>query len=139
MAKVIARKPASPDHEVASVVGEATYRRQPCEQCPWRRDLPTGVFPAEAFRISAHTAYDAAMEQFACHVSGKDKMATCAGFLLANAANNLGVRLKKSCDRIDPSEISSPYPLYDSYRAMAVANGVDQDDPVLAPCRADWE
>jgi hypothetical protein len=27
--------------------------------------------------------------------------------------------------------------LYDNYRSMAVANGVDPDDPILAPCRDD--
>jgi len=29
------------------------------------------------------------------------------------------------------NEIDSPFPPHDSYRAMAIANGVDADDPVL--------
>ncbi|HMF69483.1 MAG TPA: DUF6283 family protein, partial [Phyllobacterium sp.] len=76
------------EHAVVSLLSEATgkgwNRREPCDQCPWRADLPTGVFPAEAFRISANTAYDASFNTFACHVTGSEKPATCAGFLLKN-------------------------------------------------------
>lgn len=113
-----------------------TYRRKPCATCPWRVDAPVGRFPAQAFRESASTAYDAAFNTFACHESGTEKPATCAGFLLRNSANNIGVRLA----HIDPRTITAGnVELYESYRAMAVANGVDPADPVLARCRADDE
>ena len=115
--------------------GRASYRREPCAQCPWRRDVPTGAFPAEAFRISANTAYDMSTHQFACHMSGADKPATCAGFLLRGAAHNLSVRLALSDGRIDPAQLRETSPLYDSYREMAEANGVAPDDPALAKCR----
>ena len=116
----------------------STYRRRPCATCPWRRDAPVGRFPAQAYRESSSTAYDAAMATFACHESGTEKPATCAGFLLRNAANNIGVRLAERLNGpiiVEQGDVS----LYDSYREMAIANGVDPEDPVLAPCRADTD
>jgi len=110
------------------------YRRKPCATCPWRLDAPTGRFPAQAYRESAPTAYDAAFNTFACHESGALRPATCAGFLLRNSANNIGVRLA----RIDVRTVNAgDVELYDSYRAMAEANGVDPADPILTPCRGD--
>lgn len=59
----------------------------------------------------------------------------CAGFALRGAAHNLGARLAARAGRLRLEAIESPYPLHDSYRAMAVANGVAPDDPALAACR----
>ena len=115
--------------------GPGGYRRQPCPQCPWRRDAPIGAFPAEAYRLSAETAYDLSTHQFACHMSGSEKPATCAGYLLRGSAHNMATRLALSRGAINPGEVSSDVDLYDSYREMAEANGVDPDDPTLAPCR----
>lgn len=112
------------------------FCRRPCRQCPWRSDVPTGVFPAEAFRHSARTAYDMAQTTFACHTSGTDKPRTCAGFLLRGADHSLAVRLSMVQRRYDPREVEDGgFPLYESYRAMAEANGVAPDDPALGPCR----
>jgi hypothetical protein len=81
-AHVVAVNPAGPDHQVVTVEGgNSTYRRTVCAECQWRLDQ-TGKFPSEAFRHSANTAYDQSMHQFACHMSGSEKPATCAGFLL---------------------------------------------------------
>lgn len=127
------------EHAVVSLQSEGGHgsnRREPCEQCPWRKDLPTGVFPAEAYRQSASTAYDQAFNTFACHMSGSKNPATCAGFLLQNADNNVGVRLMAMDGRIKGPITDGGKPLYDSYKDMAVANGVDPDDPVLSLCRA---
>ena len=40
---------------------------------------------------------------------------------------------------LNPAEISSPYPLYETYREMAIANGVSPDEPALVPCRDDGQ
>lgn len=109
------------------------FRSHPCATCPWRKDAPTGVFPPEVFRHSARTAYDLATSKFGCHTSGREKPATCAGFLLRGASDNLAVRMSRE----DFSGVHSLVELYGSYREMAVANGVDPDDPALAPCRGD--
>ena len=93
-AKTIAVHPASATDQVLTVVGGGgSYRGTVCGGCPWRIDQ-TGQFSAESFRISAHTAYDAAFNLFGCHESGAKKPATCAGFLIRNSMNNIGARLK---------------------------------------------
>lgn len=132
---------ADADHVVHTVKGRRTgHRRRPCGGCPWLV-RNAGAFPAAAFRISASTAYDAAMNTFACHESGVEKPAICAGFLLRNAANNIGARLAAARGDFDPSNLAEPEndDLWPSYRAMAIGNGVDPADPILARCRADNE
>lgn len=133
--QVIAVRPAGPDHQVVTLQGgRGTYRRKPCSDCPWRVDA-TGIFPAEAFRHSASTAYDMSDRTFACHQSGGAKPATCAGFLLRGAAHNLAIRLKLIKGEIVGDVVDGGLQLHDSYRAMAIANGVGADEDVLAPCR----
>ena len=73
---------------------------------------------------------------FACHMAGADQPLTCAGFLLSSSADhNLSVRLARirrgGLEDIHPGEAQ----LFSSYRAMAEANGVPADDPVLEACR----
>lgn len=139
--KIIGVRPAglnerNEDHQVVTLESRgAGFRKQPCPTCPWRVDA-VGEFPAEAFRHSARTAYDASTHVFSCHESGAEKPATCAGFLLRNADNNLGVRIAERMGRIDMAQVSDGgAELFPSYRAMAEANGVDPDDPILIPCR----
>jgi len=117
--------------------GKRLYRRKPCKTCPWRRDAAIGRFPAEAFRKSAETAYDLARESFACHEQGVENPATCAGFLLRGADHNLSVRIAVRTGQLDLDAVSNAddVDLFGSYREMAVANGVDPDDPRLRPCR----
>jgi hypothetical protein len=134
------RRPAGPEHAVLTVEGGAgAYRRTPCPECPWRREN-AGSFPAEAFRHSANTAYDGAFHQFACHMAGADRPQTCAGFLLQNAEHNIGARLAQAHGQLDMSSVhDGGAVLFGSYREMAVANGVDPEDPRLRPCRANDE
>lgn len=129
-------RPAGPDHQVLTVEGStsSSYRREPCPDCPWRKDA-TGVFPAEAFRHSACTAHDMSKHIFSCHQSGAKKPAMCAGFLLNGAAHNLAVRLKLHKGEISQDVSDGGHELHESYRVMAVANGVPEDDPALARCR----
>lgn len=138
--KVTDRRIADENNAVVTIVGGGCRNRhRPCPECPWRREN-AGSFPAEAFRLSAGTAYDASFSTFACHMSGSVKPATCAGFLLRNAQNNIGARLAAMRGDFDPSRLDATgADLFESYRAMAEANGVPADDPVLAPCRADFE
>ncbi|MET8848538.1 DUF6283 family protein [Amycolatopsis sp. NPDC004625] len=108
------------------------YQEKPCPTCPWLLESRVGAFPPEVFRLSAHTTYDQGTRRFGCHASRPDEPLTCAGFLLRGAAHNLAVRMHGPDIA---TAVSSDRPLYDNYRAMAIANGVDPDDPVLAPCR----
>lgn len=141
-ARVINRARAGDSHNVVTVESEGEnhrYRRAPCAECPWRRDAKVGAFPAEAFRLSARTAYDMGKSSFACHMVPKSQPATCAGFLLRGATHSQQVRIAQAMGRLDLSKVKSDVALYDSYRAMAEANGVDPQDPVLQPCRSDHE
>jgi hypothetical protein len=120
--------------------GAHAHRRKPCKECPWRMDVPTGVFPADAFRESAPTSYDGAIKTFGCHMNKTTAVATCAGFLLRHSDNNIGIRLSLSGERIDLDTVEDGgVPVYPSYREMAIANGVTADDPVLRDVRANTD
>jgi len=78
---------------------------------------------------------------FACHPGGIDHPRICAGFLLRGAANNLAVRI---LELREPLRVKAPPEgeLFESYRAMALANGVDPNSPALerlidSPSRAE--
>ena len=137
-ANIVNVRPAGDDHQVVTVHSQKgdswPYRKEPCAQCPWRKDA-TGVFPAEAFRHSAYTAYDMNVHTFACHDSGAQKPAVCAGFLLRGADHNMAVRLAAMSGKYRYDMDDGGHELHESYRAMAVANGVSPDDPVLMECR----
>lgn len=94
-----------------------------------------GEFPPEAFVHSASTAYDLAENTFACHQSGAEKPAICAGFLLRGADHNLAVRLGYLKGTIKPDVKDGGHVLHANYREMAIANGVDPEDPALTKCR----
>jgi len=133
--KVSNIREAGPDHQVVTVEGaHKGYRKEPCGGCPWRMDR-TGDFPASAFEHSAQTAYDMAIPVFACHESGVNGGHTCAGFLLRGADHNLSVRLGYMNGTYRPDVTDGGIELHDSYRAMAIANGVDPDAQSLAQCR----
>lgn len=137
--RIDAYRPAGDAHQVVTVrrtepEARLCYRKKPCADCPWRRDA-VGEFPAEAFRHSAETAYDLSRHVFSCHASGLRKPAICAGFLLRGAQHNLGIRLAYLERKIGGDVSDGGHALFNSYREMAIANGVAADDPVLAPCR----
>ena len=102
---------------------------KPCPECPWRTDVPTGRFKPSRF-----SALKGSCEQglhnpmFACHKSKLAEERACAGFLLVEGQNNLQVRLAMIQGRLKPSDIADGgHPLYPSFEAMAVANGVPED------------
>lgn len=72
---------------------------------------------------------------FSCHQSGPKRPAICAGFLLRGADHNLIVRLKRIQGLIGDDVDDAGIQLHESYRAMAVANGVSPDHPALDACR----
>jgi hypothetical protein len=139
--RILGVHPCGPDHQVVTVSRPAdgpahTFRREVCAECPWRKDSPIGAFPVEAYRHSARTATDMAGSTFACHMSGSEKPATCAGFLLSDSAyHNMIVRLARMRNRMLPEQVERTAPTYRTYREMAEANGVDPNDPALRECR----
>lgn len=102
MAKATVTKitPVDQHHQVVSTRSkDGGYMKKPCRDCPWKKSS-TGIFPAEAFRVSAHTSYDMAPETFACHRAGVKKPKICAGFLLRGAELNYFVQ--KHCGDLPP-------------------------------------
>jgi hypothetical protein len=113
------------------------HRKVACAECPWRRSNPPGKFPPERYIALANTTVDMSMRIFACHMAKEDKPATCAGWLQMASAHNFAVRMAMSTGRLDLSELVPITGLYETYREMAVANGVAGDDPALARVRDD--
>lgn len=142
-ALLLGRRMAGKDQAVVTVKGGThQFRRQPCSDCPWRKDA-VGKFLAEAFRLSANTGMDGArvvdIEEaahgFACHQSGAEKPATCAGYIL-RGQDAIGWRLGVALGRFAPSLVSAAgADLFNNYFDMAVANGVPADDAALDGCR----
>jgi len=135
MTKITNIRPAGRHDQVVTVEGGGgSYRKSPCPGCPWIK-ANVGAFPAESFRHSANTAFDMSQNQFGCHASGTTKPATCAGFLLRGADHNLAVRMARITGKIADDVTEAGETLFESYRDMAVANGVSVNDPSIARCR----
>ncbi|MFD7663454.1 DUF6283 family protein, partial [Streptomyces sp. NPDC059788] len=107
---------------------------RPCsgaEPCPWRRDAPPGQFPAEAYRHSAATSRPGTDRHFGCHSGRPGQPQMCAGWLLRGAEHHAGVQQQLADGALARPVLPAGMELYDSYADMAVANGVDRDDPAL--------
>ncbi|HXE51207.1 MAG TPA: DUF6283 family protein [Ramlibacter sp.] len=101
-----------------------------CDECPWRRDVPTGNFPPERYAALANSCrqgYPPA-PMFACHKTPEGKEQACVGYLLRNGTNNIAVRIAAAEGRVKLRALQVRGPLYDGFRAMAVANGYDPGD-----------
>lgn len=116
-------------------MAKLTAHKRPCPNCPWRRDAPVGHFPPEAFQRLAASAYDMDRMIFQCHDTTPENPVVCAGFLERGATHNLTVRLAYMNNEIEPMDRSGGVELFEDYREMAIANGVNPDDPLLEPCR----
>jgi hypothetical protein len=73
-------------------------------------------------------------------MSGSAAPASCAGFLMRHAANNLACRISQASGRLDLSKVTDGgFPLYKTYREMAIANGVEPNEKVLQLVRGNME
>lgn len=109
--------------------------RRPCAECPWRRDVQPGQFPAERYRALAATAYDMSAVIFACHKSTEGEEFACAGFLERGALHNLAVRMSYVFGDLECIDRSGGIDLHRDFRSMAIAHGVNPADPALSSCR----
>lgn len=111
------------------------HAKMPCVECPWRTDVPVGKFPPERYVALAPTAYDMGGTVFACHMSKDGGEFACAGFILQSSAHNFRCRMA----RLPFDDVRSPYPLFNTYRELAIANGVDENHYALRNCRDDGQ
>lgn len=109
------------------------HMQSPCAECPWRRDVPLGKFTPSRYQKLASTAYEMTSTIFACHMTPENKTKACAGFILQSSVHNLSIRMSRQ----NFDHVTSAYPLFATYREMAIANGVKKNDPVLRSCRDD--
>lgn len=110
-------------------------RLYPCNQCPWRRDTPPGMFPTEryeALRKTSGTAGDEApldAPMFACHKTTEGREQACAGWLATAGVDHIGVRYAVVTGRIPGSALQpgDDWPdLFDSYAEMAATQALKE-------------
>lgn len=106
---------------------KATPRQRPCASCPYRRDVPSGIW--EAHEYNKLPAYDksvldqavaGAFSPFYCHT--KDGH-LCAGWVgCHDMEENLAIRMADNLDHDAIRAYRSPVPLFAS-GAEAAAHG----------------
>lgn len=108
-------------------------RDTPCPECPWNVKAEKGKFTVERYRSLAGSSKQELCCIFACHMSHEDHPIACAGYLAVCGGTSINVRLMQAYGHIDLERVKIPedHVLYGSYGELAVANGVDPDDPVL--------
>jgi hypothetical protein len=72
---------------------------------------------------------------FACHMSKEGGEFACAGFVMQSSVHNFSCRMSRQSF----GDVRSPYPLFETYRELAIANGVPEDHPALRNCRDDGQ
>lgn len=113
-----------------------TPRRNPCASCPFRRDVPSGIWHPDEYaklpRYDGEIHEQQAMNVFTCHQGSGD---VCSGWLghRNHPTDLLAVRLGLIRGSLDPScaEYTTTVPLFES-GADAAAHG-ERDVP--APSR----
>lgn len=100
-----------------------------CRECPWKTTSVPGKFAPERYRKLRRTCEQSlANPVFACHMSPEGEEKACAGFLLVEGVNNILVRIAAAYGRFSYDDIKADGPLYESFAAMARANGYDPED-----------
>lgn len=75
----------------------------PCGTCPYRRDVPGGIWEACEYRMLAaydNPTWNQPTELFLCHNGGGDKL--CGGWLLTHDRDEL-LALRMHAGQLDPS------------------------------------
>ena len=117
-----------------------TVRRRPCPSCPYRRDIPSGIWAAEEYDKLPQYDGDVpdqlaaeALGLFHCHQRTGE---LCAGWVgCHDMDNNLAVRISR--EDIDPAVFGyvSPVPLFASGAEAAEHGKRDLEAPGAAARR----
>ena len=116
------------------MTGKTTVRPRPCPTCPYRRDVPSGIWAPEEYAklplydlTTGEQAEAGAVAPFHCH-STPDKL--CAGWVgCHDMEENLALRIHHSS--IDPAvyDYQCPVPLFDSGADAAEHGMRDLENP----------
>lgn len=99
-----------------------------CDECPWRKDVPTGRFSEERFRALRHSCQPGFAGMFACHKTPECNPMACVGYVInqvygpGQRAENINLRLALRTKKIDPERMTIVGPQYLSYAEMEEAN-----------------
>ncbi|MEM6107450.1 DUF6283 family protein [Mycobacterium sp. 050272] len=119
---------------------------QPCASCPYRRDVPSGIWAAEEY--AKLPAYDADTpfqppHLFLCHQTSADdpRARVCAGWVGCHGSDLLALRLAAARGIIDGAELdvnrtttTTSVPLFTSGAAAADHGLRDIDTPGIKAC-----
>lgn len=112
---------------------------RPCGSCPYRRDVPSGVWAPEEY--AKLPAYDRATPfqppaVFLCHLLGWEGEQVCAGWVgCHDPAHLLALRIAESDGRLTGEEMDeivdyvSPVPLFESGQEAADHGLADVEAP----------
>jgi Family of unknown function (DUF6283) len=110
--------------------------KKPCGSCPYRRDVPSGLWSAEEY--DKLPDYDGEMwmqphQLFLCH---QQDGCLCGGWLLAHGVDNL-VALRLHAHTLDPSvwSYASDVPCFASGAEAAAHGKAEIDNPSPAALR----
>ncbi|MEC3919197.1 DUF6283 family protein [Nocardia sp. CDC160] len=113
---------------------------RPCDSCPYRRDVPSGVWHAEEYEKLRLYDLDMALQPqklFQCHQTdaGNEMRRMCAGWVGCHGPDLLGLRLALLSGRISEAvfeaaaEYRSPVPLFGSGSEAADHGQAEIDCP----------
>lgn len=120
---------------------------RPCESCPYRRDVPAGIWAGEEYaKLRRYDADTPGQPQsmFQCHQADaeSDARRVCAGWAGCHDGEGLlSLRLALLSGRIDSVtywavvEYKTPVPLFPSGNAAADHGESGIDEPVAEACR----
>lgn len=125
-----------------SVPSNGRVAKAPCKSCPYRCDVPSGVWAAEEYeRLPAFDGdipeqlMAGATYLFMCH---QDDGHICAGWVACHGPENLlALRLHGAAERLDPSvwDYVSPVPVFASGREACDHGKRDLDEPSAVAAR----
>jgi len=109
---------------------------RPCESCPYRKDVPSGVWSANEYaklREYDNETYDQPLGVFQCHQTGpEDRSARlCAGWVGCHGQELLALRVGVATGDVDASAMNytTDVELFDSGAEAAEYGEADIDAP----------
>lgn len=117
---------------------QLTFRNTPCASCPYRRDVPSGIWHESEYDKLVDYDQDTALQPvapFLCHDADRHSV-LCRGWYETHGEDLLAVRLCRAMGKLDaePPEACG-VPRFESGQAAAEHGRRDIDKPGIAACR----
>jgi len=100
-------------------------KKQPCPNCPYRKDAPLAHWSIEEFKDLISNEKSQFGDVYDCHKKDKTR---CTGWLIMQRDNNypsINLRLSLIKNQVPSEELdalNSPVPMYETIEEMAKAN-----------------